>query len=825
MNQPLDPDAPRSADHREGAPLPHKFGEGRPPSLYAGQAPAPVSGREDDESSFGVGQIIVALLRRKWLIAASAVLGIGAGYVAAAMQTPSYTVEALVQVGERDQRSVGVTAIEAGARLSPISWANLVRSNRVLERVVEDLNLYIGARAPTPSDAFLDAEIIGSIRPGEYRIKVDEAGQTVQLLAADNGVLESHRISDLRNVANAEGIDPSDDRAFLGHSLGVNLNVPPHLLRAGVGLPFYLQPRRDAARGLAHGLRVETGMSAFMSVGMSGRDPTWAARIVNSVVESFLAEAIELARAQSEELSGTLEEQMRSAREQLERAEAALEAHEAQTISRPDLTARGTGGGGAETELLELRLELDRLTGDRGRIESVLRRSEEEGTLGVQALESIPTVRESSELLAALEEVTERRAEARSLLLRYTPEHPTVREVQAELDELERGAIPAIARELVDELDARIGSLEGRAARRSSDLERVPAQEITRARLQRQLDQSEALYQDVSRRYSGARLAAISTTPDIQVVDRAEAPLRPDRDRSFLFAVMAFFGFIGMGGIGAIFLDRRDPTVRSPGEVESRMGLPILGAVPHLKGRRGWIDAAEQHRAIEAFRSIRLDLLYAYGSSGPLVTTVSSPAPGDGKSFVTSNLALSFAELERRTVIVDGDVRKGVQHTLFGLENGPGLTDYLLGKVGFAEVLKSTHHPSLSVITRGAPLRSAPEAMTTGRMQDLLATLKEEFDVILVDSPPFGAASDPLILGALTGNLLMVIRNAVTDSGQAEAALKQLRRYPIRVLGAVLNDVPRDGEYRHYSFYEGYGIDDQKPRKSRTSNRLVRAGA
>ena len=777
---------------------------------------------EGDEG-FDVGELFGALYRRKGLVVACAIFGVGAGYLAAGLQAPTYTVEALVQVGERDQRSVGVTAIEAGGRLSPISWANLVRSNRVLERVVEDLNLFVSAVSPTPADAFLDAEIVGPIRAGRYRLKVSNTGETVRLLDREDRVLETHDMSAIESSARSGGQLGTRAGPHLGETLGVRLNVLPESLPPGASLPFNLQPRRDAARGLAQGLRVETGMSAFMSVRISGTNPEWSARIVNSVVDSFLQEATELARAQSEELSGTLDEQLRSARADLEEAEAALEAFEATMISRPDLAARGLGAGGAEAELLELRAELDHLRRDRGRIEAVLCRSDDEGTLGVQALESIPTVRESSELLVALEEVTEKRAEIRSLLLRYTDEHPMVRDLRGDLDQLEGTAIPAIAREHIGELDARIADLEQRASGRSAELQQVPAQALNLTRLRREVEQAETLYNDVSRRYSGARLAAISTTPDLQVVDRAEPPARPDADRSLLFAAMAFFGFAGAGGLGAILLDRRDPTVRSPKLVETEMGLPVLGTAPHLRFRRGKVDPRDQRQAIEAFRSIRLALLYAYGSSGPLVSTISSPAPGDGKSFITSNLGLSFAELGRRTVIVDGDVRKGVQHTLFSLKSPAGLTDYLRGKESIDSVVQATDHPSLSVIRAGPPLRNAPESMTTGRMQDLLASLKEEFDVILVDSPPFGAASDPLILGALAGNLVMVLRNAVTDTGQAEAALKQLRRYPIRMLGAIVNDAPSSGEYRYYHYHEGYDLEGERS-SGPARGRLVGSG-
>ncbi|TVR67027.1 MAG: polysaccharide biosynthesis tyrosine autokinase [Gemmatimonadales bacterium] len=768
------------------------------------------------------------------MMAAAVVLGLGAGYVVAQSQVPRFSTQALIQVGEPQRQQAGVTAIETGVRFSPASWANLMRSNRVLERVVDDLNLFVWAQPPATPDAFLHAAVVGTIRRGGYIVRVDEAGRTVSLLDEEERVLESHELASLLPVSSEDSLgDPEtedgtgEDPVMLGESVGVNLNLAPAALEPGAELRFTLQPRRDAARNLAQGLMVQPSQSAFMVVGMQGQDPWWIAQIVNAVTESFLAEATELARAQSDELSQTLQEQLATTQRALSQAEAELEAFESAMASNVELSAQWSGSDpAAASGLVDLRTELDQLSRDRENLTRTLGEAERAGTLRVQALEAIPSVRESSELMGVLEQITERRAEVRSLLVRYTEDHPSVLEGRAELRELEQEAIPALADELLAELDVRVSDLQARADARSDDLRAIPGQALTRARLRREVSQAEALFEDVNRRYAAARLAALSTAPDLQIVDRAEPPSRADGDRRLMMALVTLFGFVGAGGLGAILMDLRDKRVRSPSDVETGLGLPILGALPHLATRGGRVRAKDQNQAVEAFRSIRLGLTYAYGTASPMVLTISSPAPGDGKSFTTSNLGLSFAELGRRTVVVDGDVRKGTQHTHLGVDRTPGLTDYLTGEVELDDILQGTRHPALSVIPYGSVVQNAPEFMVSGRMQDLLARLKADFDVILVDSPPLGAASDPLILGTLTGSMLLVLRNGATNTDQAAAILQNLHRYPIRVVGAVLNDVPSRGEYRYYGYTSGYevGAGARADKKDRKGSRLVGAG-
>ncbi|MGH6691736.1 MAG: tyrosine-protein kinase family protein, partial [Gammaproteobacteria bacterium] len=192
----------------------------------------------------------------------------------------------------------------------------------------------------------------------------------------------------------------------------------------------------------------------------------------------------------------------------------------------------------------------------------------------------------------------------------------------------------------------------------------------------------------------------------------------------------------------------------------------------------------------------------------PLAVTLTSPGASDGKSFVTSNLAIAFADMGHRTIVVDGDVRRGTVHQLMGTTHKPGLTDYLAGQATRDQIVQNTRYSLLDMIGCGSRGEAGPKLLGSTAMTRLIDELRSEYDVILVDSPPLGACVDPMILGTLTRNLVLVLRTGTTDRAMAESKLLILDRLPVRVVGAVLNDVPARGPYRYYSYLSGYEVLD-----------------
>jgi len=298
----------------------------------------------------------------------------------------------------------------------------------------------------------------------------------------------------------------------------------------------------------------------------------------------------------------------------------------------------------------------------------------------------------------------------------------------------------------------------------------------------------------------------------VTVLDTAIAPVTPTNAEASLRILIMAVAMGLAGGVGLAFLlDRVDPRVRYPEQVTHEMGLNILGAVPHIRKQRdGVLDPEETAQVIESFRTIRLNLAHEHVGASPIIFTVTSPGPGDGKSLISANLALSFAEAGYRTVLVDGDIRRGELHRMFSTERRPGLLDLLMGQTTLEQVLRPTTHKNLTVIPCGTRHQHGPELLGSSAMRDLMATLKGRFNVIIVDSPPLGAGIDPFVLGTATGNMLLVLRSGETEREMAENQLKLMDRLPIRLLGAVLNSVnTSDNAYKYYRYVYGYTADEE----------------
>ena len=769
-------------------------------------APDPLRMWADDGAGGGQDwrRYLTALVRYKWLILLVLALGTAAGIVVSRFVPVRYTAQSTVWI-ETGSRRNEPGPILTGGLLQSYSWLELLRSYVVLDHVVREMRLYLRPSSPAAASALRNFTVRERFQPGTYEFVVGRDGNTFELLSGSGEVLQ---------------------RGMFGDSVGADLGfqwVPTRgSMAPGERIAFTVTNLRDAARWLNENLdaRMMTQQGNFLRIGLTGTDPWQTAATVNAVARRLVEVAAELKRARLDELTKILEEQLRVARENLEAAEMALEAFRIQTITLPSDRGLAVAPGVAVTQnpaysqYFDMKFQQEQLQRDHDAIQRALAAANG-SALSVEALEVIPSVQQSSQLKAALAELTGKRAELRSLRHRYTDEHPHVKQVIAQVDSLEQTVIPRLATALLSELRTRRSELDRLIDASSAQLRQIPPRMIEEARLQRHVATAEALYTDLHQRYNEARLAAESSIPDLSILDEAVVPQRPASNRRPQIILMAFAGSLGLAILGAILLDRIDPRVRYPEQVTHDLGLPILGAVPHVHQRKPRPDSDEAAAVVEAFRTIRLNLMHAYGTAGPVMVTVSSPGSGDGKSFTSANLALAFAELGRRTLLIDGDIRRGALHRLFGLTRKPGLIDYLRGGVEWEALIQRTEHKSLDFIGCGTRLQSGPELLASGPMGSLLKELRSRYDVILVDSPPLAAGIDPFVLGTLTGNMLLVLRTGRTDREMAGAKLDLLQRLPVRILGAVLNDVSASGlyryYYRHYAYLPGYQAEDEEP--------------
>ena len=234
-------------------------------------------------------------------------------------------------------------------------------------------------------------------------------------------------------------------------------------------------------------------------------------------------------------------------------------------------------------------------------------------------------------------------------------------------------------------------------------------------------------------------------------------------------------------------LKRGDTLVNAVRE-SRKAGLPILGILPNLERTPGGSDLSGTAPAemSEALAGLRLQLARVLAQR-PLLMTITSPAPGDGKSLLSAGLAMTLAAAGYRTILLDASMRQGQQHLRFGVSSRPGLSDFLKGDARLWEIVRDTAHACLSVVASGTPTAAGPELLGAERMDTLLHQLSATYQVILCDGPSLAAGVGAYLLCTMTGNLVVVLRDTADAIDFPVGTLHVLSRQPARVVGAVIN--------------------------------------
>lgn len=763
----------------DGAVTVHRSFE---PPLHIAAAPSAPAPQSDWQRYFTI------ISRHKGLVLFVTLLGTAIGLVATRFLDRQYVAKAMLwieQPGERQDRDI----ISAEGVIAAEGWVQLVTSNAVLDSVVRSLRLYLTPRDPADAAVLADFRIGEAVEPGMYRVVVASNGQDLELDRDDGTVVQRGHVGD-----------------SIGLAQGFEWAPPADQLPAGRRINFSVHAPYEASLELAQSLKVRMDLGgSFLLLTLRGPDPARVTATANAIAARTVALAAEMKRLRFEELASILGEQYLHARGTLDTAENALRNFRVRTAGV--LGARGIAAlttaraeaadyaGGSQPFVL--RQGLDQLRRDRRAIDDVLRTS---GTgLRVDALSVIPSVQQSPRLSLAIQEITRKQAELRELRVRYTDESAPVSQLRANLDSLEGAAVPALARQLSAELASRETVFTPRVDSAFGSLRRLPTLELDEARLSRDVSSAEELSTNVRQRYEAARLALISSLPDVRILDAAVTPRRPAVSLAPLLVVLACLTSLALAIFGVLVRDGVDPKVRYPEQVTRGMRLPIMGALPRV-AVSGLPNGDDLAPAIEALRGLRLRVLHTQASNGPLLLTITSPAMGEGKSFLASNLALSFADAGYRTLLIDGDVRRGALHVMLDAPQRPGLTDVLAGKTAVEEAVRETSHTGLSFISSGTRMHRAPELLLSPRLKEAITALRGNYDVIIVDSPPLAAGVDPVILAAATRNLLMVLRSGTSDLSHAVAKMEVLDALPVRIIGAVLNDVRDGGAFRHYTY-------------------------
>jgi len=766
-----------------------------------------------EEPGISWGRYIAALKRYKWLILLVIFAGTGIGFGVTQFMTPAYQTTGTIWISvDNPSRGPSIPGPIAGDPIvTPGAWADLIKSSSIMDNVVRKYSLYLWPMYARDSSVFAGFNARPALHAGSYILKTDASNSKYTLTTKDGIVVESGIAGD--SVGRKQGFGWKPSAAALGPSRVV---------------PFTVVNPRDISSSLM--ARVDVTLpqnSQFLKLSLSGTDPHRTAMILNGVMREFVATAGDLKRRNLSEESRTLSDQLDTASRALHSAEASLEGFRKNTITLPSEAMMGTPATGAAAggtaagpndpmvgNYFGQKAQYETVQHDIGMLQNILR---DPNNITPDAFIGIPSAQSSLALQSALQDLNKREAALRAARESYTDEHKIVQDLRLSVQTLRTQTLPQVIQSLITDLQGRSTDLNRQMASASTELRNIPPRTIELMRLQRDVMSRSSLYSMLQQRYAETRLAEAGAVADVSILDTAVAPGAPTKNTAptilLLALVVSFGASVGL----ALLLDHTDPRLRYPEQVTRELGLSILGAVPTIKrSRAGDPDPEEAAQVIESFRTIRMAITNQYDASGTAMLTVSSPGAGDGKSLVCSNLALSFAEAGYRTVLVDGDTRRGQLHAMFGANRRPGLLDLLGGDAPFEAVLRPTTHERLALIPCGTRRHRGPELLHSQAMSQFIAELRRRYDVVVVDSPPLGAGVDPFVLAAATQNMLVVLRTGATDRKMAESKLKLLDRLPVRMLGAVLNDIRAQGEYKYYSYLYGYTTseDDDLPRSS-----------
>ena len=754
---------------------------------------------------------IAAVVRFKWLILAMVLLGLLGGYVATRYVKPEFDVQ-----GKITLRDPSAEVIGNSRQRSNESYLQLFRAYTVTDSVTRKLRLYLAPQRDADSVYFRDFRLGSQFIPGTYELTID-------------GNKEKYRLRRTRNGDSRE-VESGIIGDSIGRESGMRWQPQKQLLPAKATVEFELITPREASNNLQTKLRTDAPPNTdVMNLTLRGEDNVKTEQALNEWMSVFVGYLGLIKNGGSTVNANAAQKSFSDAEARLRGARQALERFRVDVITLPsEQTVLSPGVQQTQNPVLEqftrFRLESQNLRNDRQVLESLLRngRLAEVDPSVATSLSSVQGPGGQA-LAAVITELITARQMLRAKSMTFTDEAPEIIKIKTQITNLENSTVPSLIRQMIQSLKVKEDDYNRRIAGQASEIRGIPERTIREEELRATVDREQKLVEYLASNLETQRLKELSARNEVFVQDSAIAPFKPTSNTALQIipAGLAIGLLVGLGL--AILLDLLDRRVRYPEQVASELRLDIIGAIPLVHPGRPSVE--EQAQMVESFRTLRLSLRHQFTAGEPVSFTVTSTGPAEGKSFVSSNLALSFAEAGFRTVLVDGDTRRGAIQQAFGVPQKPGLVEYLQGSNSFDETVYPTSYERLSLVPCGSRHRQAPEMVTTAAMESFLDELRARFDVVIVDSPPLGAGTDAYALSTLTGGLLMVLRIGVTDRKMAVAKLETMDRLPIRPLGAVLNGIEGKGVFQYYHYLEGYnstnaGDDDEPiaplPRKSKS---------
>lgn len=745
------------------------------------------------------------IARRLWLVLVVFTVTAASSIWAVSRQRVFYQGNMTLQVNDPLQRQRGLVA---GGRVSgmdifvdPIeSEIQVLRSSTIASTVADSVGLRL-RRVPATalrSELAQDIRISAETPLGRYQLAYDTDGQSAVFRMADGTVLGSGAVGTRVDAGFVSFVlQPPPDETRI-HDLDL---VPVSAVQGEV--TFTAAPRES---------------TNIIDVSLIHPDPYLLPAILNQAGAALREKGAERVRAQARADIDFINEQLDSARAKLARSMSEIQDFK-KTQAFTNLSSR-------ERALVDQAEALAKNIDAWDRQRSVL--AELLSTVEARGIENADLPAVVAELPAGaapqvkqlIDQVQDEQAEERRLLTedRLSPGHPRVVSVRAE--------IAALESQLVDAARASLQVVETRLQELASDQVRLRGEQSAFPDLQGRLQALEAQqsldqesFQFLLSQLYQAQISQRAASPYVEILDPAMGAFQIQgrgRVNVFLGALLGLI--LGVGA--AFFLEYLDRTVRTSSDVESLLGIPVLGIIPRLRRLE---DATEGAGALagrglplivamdpldpaaEAYRNLRMNLTFMSTDDDPIRTLLfSSPGPSEGKSTTAINFAVMLAQQGQRVLVIDADLRRPSLHRALDVLREPGLTNLLIGDAQPRETIRPNVLPNLDFLPSGPFPPNPSELLNSKAMGRLLEELEGRYDQIVIDSPPVLAVTDAAVLAVHTDGAVLVLRSGETEQRTAERSVEQLRRLGVRVFGAVLNGVsaasPDESYYLQYYY-------------------------
>lgn len=589
----------------------------------------------------------------------------------------------------------------------------------------------------------------------------------------------------------------------------------------GQPAPDLVEKARDRAKvvnAVASALDISVVPRSYVvTITATSTEPMKAAEMANALADLYISDQIEAKYEATRRASSWLETRVAELRNQAVAADRAVEMYRVQNG-----LVGGTGGGVDSQQLSEINSQLILARTDRAAKEAQLAQVRQLISSGAGNLETSGAIIDSPLIQRLREQESEVVRKLAELQATYGDRHPRIINATAELRDL-RGKIADEVRKIaastanqVAVARAREQALAGSLAGLRGSVGASGQAEVRLRELQREADSTKTLYETFLSRYKETREQVDVQTADARIISQADVPVSASFPRKPLTVGLATLVGLLAGVALAFALEKLDNTARSAELIERIGGGSVLTFVPVVSGKyenpEDVVFARPQSMAAESVRTLRGALALVDVDNPPKVVMMTSSVPAEGKTFISTSLARIAAQSGQKVILVDADMRHPRLHKAMNLANEEGLVQVLSGKGNLSDVIKRDPQSDVHVLTAGVGAPNPADLLRSQRMEQLVQLLREHYDFVVIDTPPFVPMTDSQNVSRLVDAMLLVVRWGETPVPVISNTIKQIRKVNAPLVGTVLSQVDMDrhaqygyGDYGyHYAKYGAY---------------------